>query len=61
MILNETLKRSITRDYPKEIFDRSDFRQCRVSEKVNSEIWVHGILSAGLNLIRRKRFQISQI
>lgn len=52
MILNETQKRSITRDYPKDILDRSFISLFRVSEKVDTEILVHGILSAGLNLIR---------
>ena len=48
MILNETLKRNITRDYTKEIFDRLFFGQFRVSEKFSTEVRVHGILSRGV-------------
>lgn len=58
MIQIRTEKRSIIGEYPKEIFNRSFFSRCRVGDKFGSEIRVLDILSAGVKLIRRKRFQI---
>lgn len=58
MILSTSRNRSTVREYPKEIFNRSFFSRFRVGEKFGTEIRVLDILSAGVKLIRRKRFQI---